>query len=94
MVVELIGLENTLYSSASSLLIGTLQSHHLVKDSVILSVSYRLWLLIDYSEVSLRQVRSTVLCTVTVVSGTWINGCVTGSAKQKGGGNDRNLKVF
>lgn len=61
-------------------------SWHFDGDSVILSVSRRFWLLkshwVETPVSAERQVRTTELCTLTVVSVTRIKGCITGSVKQ------------
>ena len=85
---ELTGLETShWYFPASSLQTGSMLSWHFEGESVILSVSCRLCLLesqrMETPGSAEKQVKTTELCTLTVVSVTRTKGHETGSVKKQ-----------
>lgn len=83
------------YSPASSLLTLSIRRPHFVGDSLILSVTCRLWLLknqrVGILTSGVMHVKVTDLCALTVVSVIRTKGCVTGSVKkQRRDPNDNN----
>lgn len=85
---ELTGLETShWYFPASSLQTGSMLSWHFDGESVILSVSCRLCLLksqrMETPGSAEKQVKTTELCTLTVVSVTRTKGHETGSVKKQ-----------